>query len=225
MHQCHNALLWCIIIVVYYRCNSPCCAASSALWLWFVAHNILMVWFGEMQCDEWVIHSIMFWNAVADALVMWCVMWMNEWPNELWINERVGSVKWPCAFYCILYLLCKSLEDTLRESLEFSLETVVELADRHENRYHWPSHTRLKWLKLWTAVGTILKVMLMHFWRHQQSVVTSSAERNRTSETRDRCVKIVVYICCLFVNVTRSTGSISSSVSASTTSRLYSKYV
>ena len=36
--------------------------------------------------------------------------------------------------------------------------------------------------------------MVLPLWRHQQSIVTSSAERNRAIETRRRCMKIVVFI-------------------------------
>ena len=89
--------------------------------LWFVVYNVLIVWCVEMQCDEWVMHSMMQcvmnrW-CMGDAWLMhdWCYLneWMNEWMdgwmNE-WINEWVVN-KWACGqcrmTVCILlYFIC-----------------------------------------------------------------------------------------------------------------------
>ena len=59
-----------------------------------VMNGWCMVWCVEMQCDEWVMHSMMQcvlngW-CMGDALVVWCVMWMNEWMYEWMVN------KWAC---------------------------------------------------------------------------------------------------------------------------------
>ena len=89
MHQCHDALLWCITIVMHYRYN-----ASTLWWIKYIMCQrdlyVLTVCV-EMQCDEWVMHSMMQcvmngW-CMGDALVVWCVMWMNEWMDELFNGE------------------------------------------------------------------------------------------------------------------------------------------
>ena len=56
--------------------------------VWFVVYTVLLVWCVEMQCDEWVMHSMMQcvmngW-CMGDALVVLCE-WMNECMNE-WMN-------------------------------------------------------------------------------------------------------------------------------------------
>ena len=127
MHQCRDALLWCIITVMHHRYNASTLwcikvrmCQCDLLYILFYWHDVLrcsvmngwcMVWCVEMQCDEWVMHSMMQcvlngW-CMGDALVVWCVMWMNEWMyewmNEWWINERVGNVEWLCI---LLYFIC-----------------------------------------------------------------------------------------------------------------------
>ena len=32
--------------------------------VWIVVYNVLLVWCVEMQCDEWVMHGMMRWDAV-----------------------------------------------------------------------------------------------------------------------------------------------------------------
>ena len=127
MHQCRDALLWCIITVMHHRYNASTlwciknrmcqCDLLYILFYWYdvlrcsVMNGWCMVWCVEMQCDEWVMHSMMQcvlngW-CMGDALVVWCVMWMNEWMNvwmnEWWIIERVGNVEWLCI---LLYFIC-----------------------------------------------------------------------------------------------------------------------
>ena len=127
MHQCRDALLWCIITVMHHRYNASTlwciknrmcqCDLLYILFYWYdvlrcsVMNGWCMVWCVEIQSDEWVMHSMMQcvlngW-CMGDALVVWCVMWMNEWMyewmNEWWINERVGNVEWLCI---LLYFIC-----------------------------------------------------------------------------------------------------------------------
>ena len=110
MHQCRDALLWCIIPVMHYRYNASTlwcienimcqCYLLYIMFYWYdvlrcsVMSGWCMVWCVEMQCDEWVMHSMMQcvlngW-CVGDAWVVWCVMWMNERMNEWMFN------KWAC---------------------------------------------------------------------------------------------------------------------------------
>ena len=134
MHQCRDALLWCIITVMHYRYNASTlwciknimcqCDLLYIMFYWYdvlrcsVTNGWCMVWCVEMQCDEWAMHSMMQcvmngW-CMGDAWVVWCE-WMNEWMNkrmnEWWINERVGDIEWPCAFCCILsvFVICFSI--------------------------------------------------------------------------------------------------------------------
>ena len=126
MHQCRDALLWCIITVMHYHNNASTlwcikCVMCQCylLYIMFYRYDVLrcsvkngwcMVWCVGMQCDEWVMHGMM----QCDEWVMhgWCMSgvmcygneWMNEWMNE-WINECVGN---DCAFCCILsaFVIC-----------------------------------------------------------------------------------------------------------------------
>ena len=114
MHQCRDALLWCIITVMHHRYNASTlwciknrmcqCDLLYILFYWYdvlrcsVMNGWCMVWCVEMQCDEWVMHSMMQcvlngW-CMGDALVVWCVMWMNEWMYE-WMNQWIVN-KWAC---------------------------------------------------------------------------------------------------------------------------------
>ena len=117
MHQCHDALLWCITTVMHYRYNASTlwcikcvmcqCYLLYIMFYWYdvlrcsVTNGWCMVWCVEMQCDEWVMHSMM--QCVMNGWCMSGVMcYGNERVNE-WINERVGNVEWLCL---LLYLIC-----------------------------------------------------------------------------------------------------------------------
>ena len=127
MHQCRDALLWCIITVMHYRNNASTlwcikhmcqCDLLYIMFYWYdvlrcsVMNGWCMVWCVGMQCDEWVMHSMMQcvmngW-CMGDAWVVWCE-WMNEWTNE-WMNEWMVN-KWVCGLcrmtVCILlYFNC-----------------------------------------------------------------------------------------------------------------------
>ena len=110
MPGCDASSLWCIIFIMH-----QCCDACSALCLWFVGCNALMVYV-EMQCYEWVMYGMMHCDGVmngwcmGDELQMWCVILMHGWMNE-WVNEwtmNVGNVEWLCAFCCIqsVFVIC-----------------------------------------------------------------------------------------------------------------------
>ena len=130
MHQCHDALLWCIITVMHYRhnastlwCIKRIMCQCDLLYIMFYWHDVLrcsvmngwcIVWCVEMLCDERVMHSMMLWDAVYDEWVMheWChvsCVWMNDWTNE-WMNEWMVNkcVCGQCRMtMCILlYFIC-----------------------------------------------------------------------------------------------------------------------
>ena len=123
MHQCCDALLWCIITVMHYHNNASTlwcikCVMCQCylLYIMFYSYDVLrcsvkngwcMVWCVGMQCDEWVMHGMM----QCDEWVMhgWCMSgvmcygneWMNEWTNE-WMNKWVCG-QWLCI---LLYFIC-----------------------------------------------------------------------------------------------------------------------
>ena len=111
MHQCQDALLWCIITVMHCRYNASTlwcikcvmcqCYLLYIMFYWYdvllcsVTNGWCMVWCVG-QCDEWVMHSMMQcvmngW-CMGDAWVVWCVMGMNEWTNEWMVNKWVGGL-------------------------------------------------------------------------------------------------------------------------------------
>ena len=114
MHYRYNAsTLWCIKCVMcqcdllyirFYWYDVLRCSGTNG---WFMA------WCVEMQCDEWVMHSMMQcvlngW-CMGDAWVVWCVMWMNElmyvWMNEWMVNKWACGQCWMTV--CILlYFVC-----------------------------------------------------------------------------------------------------------------------
>ena len=122
MHQCRDALLWCIITVMHYRNNASTlwcikhicqCDLLYIMFYWYdvlrcsVMNGWCMVWCVGMQCDEWVMHSMM--QCVMNGWCMSGVMWMNEWMNE-WTNEWMVN-KWACGWcrmtVCVLlYFIC-----------------------------------------------------------------------------------------------------------------------
>ena len=79
----------------------------------------------------------------------------------------------------VLFLLCFSTSELCPFLTRPVANIAVNKIDIKGVKYHF---SRARVTIIWSL------------WRHQQSIATSSAERNRPTETRGRCVKIVVVI-------------------------------
>ena len=184
MHQCRDALLWCIITVMHYRNNASTlwcikhmcqCDLLYIMFYWYdglrcsVMKGWCMVWCVGMQCDEWVMHSMMQcvmngW-CMGDAWVVWCEWmnewtneWMNEWMNEWWINECVGYVEWPCAFCCILtvFVICLSIFSGL-----FILTNKHHIHPRTSvcrSRTNPTCNIGAQWVRLWVLNSSLVVI-------------------------------------------------------------------